>query len=69
VYGGSSKDIFTTFEIGAEIRKAYLNLELTTTTDKYDRKCIGRTIFHTGDVDKLYLYMKNNYKCLKYNIF
>jgi catechol 2,3-dioxygenase-like lactoylglutathione lyase family enzyme len=69
VYGGSSKGTFTAFEIGAEIPKVYLNLELTTTTGKYDRKYIGRTIFHTEDVDKLYSYMKNNYNCLKYNIF
>ena len=61
VYGGSSNDTFTTFEIGEQIPKDYLNLELyDTTTNNYARKHFGRIIFHTEDVDKLYLYMKSN---------
>jgi catechol 2,3-dioxygenase-like lactoylglutathione lyase family enzyme len=61
VYGGSSNDTFTTFEIGEHIPKDYLNLELyDTTTTNYARKHFGRIIFHTEDVDKLYLYMKSN---------
>jgi hypothetical protein len=65
VYGGSSKDTFTTFEIGEEIPKVYLNLELTTTTtnsnSEHGRKHFGRIIFHAEDVDKLYSYMKSNH--------
>jgi catechol 2,3-dioxygenase-like lactoylglutathione lyase family enzyme len=64
VYGGSSKDTFATFEIGSNTSKAYLNLELTTITIGNDRKFFGRIIFHTGDVDKLYSYMKNNHNIL-----
>ena len=60
VYGGSSKDTFTTFEIGEEIPKVYLNLELNTNSE-HDRKHFGRIIFHTEDVDKLYSYMKSNH--------
>jgi hypothetical protein len=64
VYGGSSKDIFTTFEIGEEVPRTCLNLELVTTTisnSKHCRKHFGRIIFHTEDVDKLYSYMKSNH--------
>jgi catechol 2,3-dioxygenase-like lactoylglutathione lyase family enzyme len=61
VYGGSSNDTFTTFEIGERIPKDYLNLELNDiTTNKSSRKHFGRIIFHTVNVDKLYSYMKNN---------
>ena len=60
VYGGSSKDTFTTFEIGEGIPKVYLNLELNTNSE-HDRKHFGRIIFHTEDVDKLYSYMKSNH--------
>ena len=61
VYGGSSNDTFTTFEIGEHIPKDYINLELyDTTTNDYARKHFGRIIFHTEDVDKLYSYMKSN---------
>ena len=61
VYGGSSNDSFTTFEIGENSPKDYLNLELSdTTTNNYARKHFGRIIFHTEDVDKLYLYLKSN---------
>jgi catechol 2,3-dioxygenase-like lactoylglutathione lyase family enzyme len=62
-YGGSSKDIFTTFEIGKEVPRMCLNLELITTAisnSEHCRKHSGRIIFHTEDVDKLYSYMKSN---------
>lgn len=61
VYGGLSKDTFTTFEIGAEVPKVYLNLELNAKTQEYNGKDFGRIIFHTKDVDKLYSYMKSNH--------
>ncbi len=70
VYGGSSNDIFSTYEIGEPNgSKIYLNLELIRLTNgqnsKNDRVTIpvehfGRIIFHTDDVDKLYDYLKNN---------
>ncbi|MDQ4012496.1 MAG: VOC family protein [Thermoproteota archaeon] len=61
VYGGSSNDTFATFEIGKHIPKDYLNLELyDTMTNNYPRKHFGRIVFHTEDVDKLYLYIKSN---------
>jgi catechol 2,3-dioxygenase-like lactoylglutathione lyase family enzyme len=65
VYGGSSTDSFTTYEIGENNNpKMYLNLELTmddTNHKEHNRKkhC-GRIIFHTEDVDRLYLYLKHN---------
>jgi catechol 2,3-dioxygenase-like lactoylglutathione lyase family enzyme len=70
VYGGSSDDTFTTFEIGSKhVPKMYLNLELNITNnnhehqddnDKKQRQCFGRIIFHTKDVDRLYSYFKSN---------
>ena len=73
VYGGSSNDTFTTFEIGDEhVPKMYLNLELGIANNSHDRhrgitddnhrkrKHFGRIIFHTEDVDKLYSYFRNN---------
>ena len=69
VYGGSTTDSFTTYEIGSDKTKnnskTYLNLELAslinTDYNSYnERKCLGRIIFHTEDVDKLYFYLKNN---------
>jgi catechol 2,3-dioxygenase-like lactoylglutathione lyase family enzyme len=72
VYGGSSDDMFTTFEIGEEnVTKMCLNLELgitnnnrehhhTTYDDRKQRQYFGRIIFHTEDVDRLYSYFKNN---------
>lgn len=68
-YGGSATDSFTTYEIGGgESRnnsKTYLNLELASLINTYykgndERKHLGRIIFHTEDVDKLYFYLKNN---------
>jgi catechol 2,3-dioxygenase-like lactoylglutathione lyase family enzyme len=71
VYGGSSNDIFSTYEIGDSTRsKIYLNLELIRPTNDQNiqnghvtnatRWHFGRIIFHTDDVDKLYDYFKNN---------
>ncbi len=60
VYGGSSKDTFSTFEMGTEISKMCLNLELNAITNLD----FGRIIFHTEDVDKLYSYMKSNHNIL-----
>jgi catechol 2,3-dioxygenase-like lactoylglutathione lyase family enzyme len=66
VYGGSSEDTFTTFEIGEPITKMYLNLELSIAnsnhsgSDRKRRRHFGRIIFHTEDVDKLYSYFKGN---------
>lgn len=66
VYGGSSEDTFTTIEIGEQITKMYLNLELGIANSNHsgsDRKRqqhFGRIIFHTDDVDKLYSYFKGN---------
>lgn len=66
VYGGSSGDTFTTFEIGEHITKMYLNLELSIArsnhsgSDRKRRQHFGRIIFHTEDVDKLYSYFKGN---------
>ena len=70
VYGGSSNDIFSTYEVGdPNSSRVYLNLELirsandqniqedyVTTTNKH----FGRIIFYTDDVDKLYDYFRNN---------
>src|SRR5437588_12994638 len=65
VYGGSPDETFTTYEIGEDVQKTCLNLELSITnncnTDN-ERKIqhFGRIIFHTEDVDKLYSYFKSN---------
>jgi hypothetical protein len=62
VYGGSSKDTFTTFEIGEEVPRMCLNLELVTNSNsEHGRKHFGRIIFHTEAVDKLYSYLKSNH--------
>jgi catechol 2,3-dioxygenase-like lactoylglutathione lyase family enzyme len=66
VYGGSPDDTFTTYEIGEDVPKICLNLELNITNnyhmDNDERKIqhFGRIIFHTEDVDKLYIYFKSN---------
>ena len=66
VYGGSPDDTFTTYEIGEDVPKTCLNLELSITnnchTDNDERKIqhFGRIIFHTEDVDELYSFFKNN---------
>ena len=67
VYGGSSDDNFTTFEIEEEhISKMCLNLELSITNNNNShhhqrkRKNFGRIIFYTEDVDRLYSYFRSN---------
>ncbi len=67
VYGGSSDDNFTTFEIEQEhISKMCLNLELSITNNNNShhhqrkRKNFGRIIFYTEDVDRLYSYFRSN---------
>jgi catechol 2,3-dioxygenase-like lactoylglutathione lyase family enzyme len=73
VYGGSSDDRFTIFEIGEEnATKICLNLELGITNNNHEhhhatyddrnrqRQYFGRILFHTEDVDRLYSYFKNN---------
>jgi catechol 2,3-dioxygenase-like lactoylglutathione lyase family enzyme len=71
-YGGSSDDSFTTFEIGSDMPKMYLNLELATNRkSEYDisPKYFGRVIFHTDNVDKLYSYFKSNEEISKIILF
>jgi catechol 2,3-dioxygenase-like lactoylglutathione lyase family enzyme len=66
VYGGSSNDSFTTFQIGKSDTTGYLNLELVSnpaisnSNNDIDRKHYGRIIFYVDDVDKLYSYFKSN---------
>ena len=63
VYGGLYNNTFTTFEVGENIPKMSLNLELSRRNDnkkEISRRHFGRIIFHTEDVDKLYSYLKNN---------
>lgn len=61
-YGGSPIDSFTTYQIGKCNLPSYLNLELdvivTTTNSSYNehnRRHFGKIIFHTKDVDELFL--------------
>lgn len=64
VYGGSSTDSFTTYQIGECTPTIYLNLELSIAANsnhnEHSRRHFGRIIFHTEDVDKLYLYLRSN---------
>ena len=66
VYGGSSNDFFTTFQIGKSNTDGYLNLELVSNSaisnfnNDIDRKHFGRIIFYVDDFDKLYSYFKSN---------
>ncbi|HJY10482.1 MAG TPA: VOC family protein [Nitrososphaeraceae archaeon] len=67
-YGGSSNDSFTTFEIGGDMPKMYLNLELATnhkSENDISAKYFWRVIFHTDNVDKLYSYFKGNVEISK----
>jgi catechol 2,3-dioxygenase-like lactoylglutathione lyase family enzyme len=63
-YGGSDADSFTTFKIGEDITKMYLNLELRTNNDIIthlnDRRNFGRIIFYTENVDELYSQFKSD---------
>ena len=67
VYGGSSDDTFTTFEIEeGHTSKMCLNLELGITNNNNSnhhqrkRKDFGRIIFYAEDVDRLYSYFRSN---------
>ncbi len=64
IYGGSSNDFFTTYKIGNDPLSPYLNLDLNKEFYSYNSNNrtshFGRIIFHTDDVDELYLYFKNN---------
>jgi hypothetical protein len=66
VYGGSSTDSFTTYQIGeCTTPTMYLNLELSIAAksnhnEHKRRRHFGRIIFHTEDVDKLYSYLRSN---------
>ena len=67
VYGGSSTDSFTTYQIGKCIPTVYLNLELSVAAansnhndQNKNKRHFGRIIFHTKDVDKLYSYLRSN---------
>jgi catechol 2,3-dioxygenase-like lactoylglutathione lyase family enzyme len=79
VYGGSSSDFFTTFQIGGQDKEelnnknkkkkkkaitsttTYLNLELNFSNDSSERtRNFGRIIFHTYNIDKLHLQLKND---------
>ena len=69
VYGGSPDDPFTTFQIGKDKRLIYLNLELIKYVDtmiinnfnkEFEKRHLGRIIFHTKNVDELYSYFKSN---------
>ena len=66
VYGGSSTDPFTTYQIGKCIPTAYLNLELSVAANSNhneqnkNKRRFGRIIFYTKDVDKLYSYLRSN---------
>ena len=74
VYGGSSDDSFTTFQIGEDVPKMYLNLELNRTNNNHNHGCaayddnhrkqrqyFGRMIFHTKDIDGLYSCFSNEH--------
>ena len=65
IYGGSSNDSFTTYQIGKNNNITFLNLELKKFSNsdlqhENDRINFGRIIFYTDDVDKLYSYFKAN---------
>ena len=66
VYGGTRDATFTSYEIVESNAKMYLNLELGTShgdnCDEHDagKRCFGRIIFSTEDVDKLYRYFKQS---------
>ncbi|MDF0680253.1 MAG: hypothetical protein P0116_04745 [Candidatus Nitrosocosmicus sp.] len=58
IYGGSSNDSFTTYQIGRFKNITLLNLELKklsdNDTDEYNSNNFGRIIFYTDSVDRLY---------------
>ena len=65
IYGGTSNDSFTTYQIGKYKNITFLNLELRKLSDdnlsEYSNiNNFGRIIFYTDDVDKLYTYFRTN---------
>ncbi len=65
IYGGSSVDSFTTYQIGKYKNITFLNLELKKYLDNNinasnNKNHFGRIIFYTENVDKLHSYFKNN---------
>jgi len=66
IYGGTSNDSFTTYQIGKYNTITFLNLELKKLCDDDDidqannSNKFGRIIFYTDDVDRLYTYFKTN---------
>ena len=65
IYGGGSKDSFTTYQIGKYKNITYLNLELKNLPNddighENNNNNFGRIIFHTDDVDRLYSYFKTD---------
>lgn len=64
IYGGSSNDSFTTYQIGRFKNITLLNLELKklsdNDTDEYNSNNFGRIIFYTDSVDRLYSYFKTD---------
>lgn len=61
-FGGYHNDFFTSYEIGQNT-SVYLNLELIKLNDygEYEHsKNLVKIILHAIDVDKLYLYFKND---------
>ena len=65
IYGGSSNDSFTTYQIGKHNNITFLNLELKRLSNndlhhQNYRVDFGRIIFYTENVDRLYTYFKTN---------
>ncbi|VFJ14954.1 VOC family protein [Candidatus Nitrosocosmicus franklandus] len=65
IYGGSSNDSFTSYQIGKDNKVTFLNLELKKFSDanklyENHRTNFGRIIFYTDSVDNLYAYFSTN---------
>jgi catechol 2,3-dioxygenase-like lactoylglutathione lyase family enzyme len=65
IYGGGSKDSFTTYQIGKYKNTTYLNLELKNLPNddsglENNNNNFGRIIFYTDDVNRLYSYFKTD---------
>jgi catechol 2,3-dioxygenase-like lactoylglutathione lyase family enzyme len=70
VYGDAQNDTFVTFEVGEGDKKSHLNLELANEMPEgAGPKDFGRIIFHTDNVDRLYLYMKEDEYISRFAIF
>ncbi len=65
IYGGSTNDSFTTYQIGKYKNFTFLNLELKKLQvgdldQNKNSNHFGRIIFYTDNVDRLHSYFKNN---------